>query len=287
EYMAPEPVEGREGDPRSDIFALGAVLYEMATGKRAFAGKSAISVASAILEKDPEPLSKIQPMSPPALEHVVKTCLAKEPEERWQSTADVARELRWILESGSQAGIPATLSDRRRKRGRAIWIALALAAAAVAVYAGWQGGLRGRGQTPVHLTVVLPVGKVLLNNSSHPLAVSPDGSTIVFSAYNEDRKSQLYLRKLDTFESSPIAGTEDGMTPFFSPNGEWLGFVTADNQLKKVLLRGGSSLLTDTAWPIGGSWAEDDNIYFVKSFTSGIYAVPARGGQPRQITQTG
>src|SRR5262249_30792732 len=162
EYMSPERVEGREADPRSDIFALGAVLYEMATGKRAFAGKSAISVASAILEKDPEPLSKIQPMSPPALEHVVKTCLAKEPEERWQSTADVARELRWILESGSQAGIPATLSDRRRKRGRAIWIALALAAAAVAVYAGWQGGLRGRGQTPVHLTVVLPVGKVLL-----------------------------------------------------------------------------------------------------------------------------
>ena len=139
----------------------------------------------------------------------------------------------------------------------------------------------------MHLTVALPAGKVLVNNSTRPVAVSPDGSTIVFSAYNEDRKSQLYLRQLDSFESTPIAGTEDGMTPFFSPDGEWLGFVTADNQLKKVLLRGGSSSLTNTAGPIGGSWGEDDNIYFVKSFTSGIYAVPAGGGQPRQITQTG
>jgi len=287
EYMSPEQVEGREADPRSDIFALGAVLYEMATGKRAFEGKSTISVASAILEKDPEPISKIQPMSPPAFEHVVKTCLAKEPEERWQSSADVARELRWISESGFQAGIPSPLPSLRKKRDRAIWIAIGVTSVVLAAYGGWQRGQRGHGQTPVHLTVVLPAGKVLLNNSTHPLAVSPDGSTIVFSAYNENRKSQLYLRKLDAFVSTPIAGSEDGMTPFFSPNGEWLGFVSANNQLKKVLLGGGSTSLTDTAGPIGGSWAEDDTIYFVKSFTSGIYAVPAGGGQPRQITQTG
>src|SRR5438552_8226240 len=119
---------------------------------------------------------------------------------------------------------------------------------------GWQGGQRGCGQTPVHLTVALPAGKVLVNNSTRPVAVSPDGSTIVFSAYNEDRKSQLYLRQLDSFESTPIAGTEDGMTPFFSPDGEWLGFVTADNQLKKVLLRGGRSSLTNTAGHSGGAW---------------------------------
>ncbi|PYV61418.1 MAG: hypothetical protein DMG97_43195, partial [Acidobacteria bacterium] len=162
-----------------------------------------------------------------------------------------------------------------------------VASALLAAYGGWQGGLRGRGQTPVHLTVALPAGKVLLNNSTHPVAVSPDGSTIVYSAYNEDRKSQLYLRKLDSFESTPIAGTEEGTMPFFSPDGEWLGFVTGDNKLKKVSPRGGSSLLTDRAGPIGGSWGEDDTIYFVKSFTSGIYAVPSGGGQPRQITQTG
>jgi serine/threonine protein kinase len=287
EYMSPEQVEGREADPRSDIFALGAVLYEMATGKRAFEGKSTISVASAILEKDPEPISKIQPMSPPALEHVVKTCLAKEPEERWQSAADVGRELRWISESGSQAGIPAPLSNYRKKRDRAIWIAIGVALALVAAYAGWQVGRRGRGQTPVHLTVALPAGRVLPNNSTHPVAVSPDGSTIVYSAYNEDRKLQLYLRKLDSFESTPIAGTEDGSAPFFSPDGEWLGFVTGDDKLKKVSPRGGSSLVSDAANRIGGSWGEDDTIYFVKSFNSGIYAIPGGGGQLRQITQTG
>jgi eukaryotic-like serine/threonine-protein kinase len=213
--------------------------------------------------------------------------LAKEPEERWQSSADVARELRWISESGSQSGIPATFSNHRRKRGRAMWIGIGVASALLAAYWGFRSELRGHHQIPAHLTVVLPPGKVLLFNSTHPVAVSPDGSTIVFSAYNEDRKTQLYLRKLATFESTPIVGTEEGMTPFFSPNGEWVGFITRDNQLKKVLLSGGSSLITDMAGPIGGSWAEDDTIYFVKSFTSGIYAVPAAGGQPRQITRTG
>jgi serine/threonine-protein kinase len=128
---------------------------------------------------------------------------------------------------------------------------------------------------------------VLLNNSTHPVAVSPDGSTIVYSAYNEDRKLQLYLRKLDSFESTPIAGTEDGSAPFFSPDGEWLGFVTGDDKLKKVSPRGGSSLVSDAANRIGGSWGEDDTIYFVKSFNSGIYAIPSGGGQLRQITQTG
>ena len=287
EYMSPEQIAGQEADSRSDIFALGAVLYEMATGKRAFEGKSTISVASAILEKDPEPISKIQPTSPPALEHVVKTCLAKEPEERWQSAADVGRELRWISESGSQAGIPAPLSNYRKKRDRAIRIAVGVSLALVAAYAGWQVGLRGRGKTPVHLTVALPAGSVLLNNSTHPLVVSPDGSTIVYSAYSEDRKLQLYLRKLDSFESTPIAGTEDGSAPFFSPDGEWLGFATGDDKLKKVSLRGGSSLVSDAANRIGGSWGEDDTIYFVKSFTSGIYAIPSGGGPLRQITQTG
>src|SRR5439155_4272776 len=121
-----------------------------------------------------------------------------------------------------------------------------------------------------------------------PVTISPDGSAIVYSAYGEDRKTQLYLRKLDNFESTPIASTEGAQRPFFSPSGEWLGFITGDNKLKKVLLRGGSSVVVaDEAGAIGGSWADDDTIYFLKSFTSGVYAVPAGGGQPRQVTQPG
>jgi Tol biopolymer transport system component len=156
----------------------------------------------------------------------------------------------------------------------------------VAAYAGWQYGLRARTENSVHLTVTLPAGKALPNDSTGPIAISPDGTTIVYSAYGDDRKKQLYLRKLDTFENTPIAGTEEGMCPFFSPNGEWLGFFTSDTKLKKVSLRGGSSLVVaDEARPIGGSWADDDTIYFQKSFTSGVYAVAAGGGQARQVTQ--
>jgi len=285
EYMSPEQIEGKEADPHSDIFALGAVLYEMATGKRAFEGKSSISVASAILEKDPEPISKVSPMSPPALEHLVQTCLAKEADERWQSAADVARELRWISQSGSQAGVPAPIASHRKRRARAIWIVSGVALALATGYIGWQSGLRTQTGSPVHLAISLPSDKTLLNNSTQPVAISPDGSTIVYSAYNEDRKKQLYLRRLDSFESTAIAGTEGGMDPFFSSTGEQLGF-TADGKLKKVSLRGGTSvILGDLGAPVGGSWADDDTIYYVKSFTSGIYAISAGGGQPRQVTK--
>jgi len=287
EYMSPEQIEGKKADPRSDIFALGAVLYEMATGKRAFEGKSTISVASAILEKDPEPISKIQPMSPPALEHVVKTCLAKEPDERWQSAADVGRELRWISESGSKAGEPPPVISRRKRRERALWIAGAVVMVLAAAYAGWQAGLRLRPASPLHLAVTLPANTTLVNDSTQPIAISPDGTAIVYSAYREDGKMQLYLRRLDSFESTPIAGTEGGRCPFFSPNGEWVGFV-ADFELKKVSLRGGGSvILSEGAGPVGGTWAMDDTIYYLKSFTSGIYAISAGGGQPRQVTRPG
>jgi serine/threonine protein kinase len=285
QYMSPEQVEGKELDGRSDIFSLGAVLYEMLTGQRAFTGKSQLSVASAILEKEPALISSIKPLTPPALDRCIRRCLAKEPERRWQNAGDLASELLWIAEGGSQAGLAVPLASRRRKRKRSIWIAAAVAAGLVAAYAGWQGGLRTRTRNPMHLTVTLPLDKALVNNSTEPIAISPDGTSIVYSAQGNDRKAQLYLRKLDTFENTPIASTEDGECPFFSPNGEWLGFF-ADGKLKKVSLRGGSSVvIADEAVPTAGSWAEDDTIYFKKSFASGVYAVAAGGGQARQVTQ--
>ena len=116
QYMSPEQVEGRELDGRSDIFSLGAVLYEMLTGKRAFPGKSQLSVASAILEKEPEPISEVKPMAPPALNHAVRKSMAKLPDERWQSASDLASELKWIAEGGSQGGNPAVVADRRSRQ---------------------------------------------------------------------------------------------------------------------------------------------------------------------------
>ena len=284
QYMSPEQIEGKELDGRSDIFSLGAVLYEMLTGQRAFSGKSQLSVASAILEKEPAPISSVKPLTPPVLDRCIRRCLAKEPERRWQNAGDLASELLWIAEGGSQAGLVVPLANRR-KRERSIWIAAAVVAGLVAGYAGWQGGLRTRTRSPVHLTVTLPADKALVNNSTEPIAISPDGTAIVYSAQGNDRKAQLYLRKLDTFENTPITGTENGECPFFSPNGEWLGFF-ADGKLKKVSLRGGSSVVVaDEAFPTAGSWAEDDTIYFKKSFPSGVYAVAAGGGQARQVTQ--
>src|SRR6202047_2567606 len=135
QFMAPEVLQGREADARSDIFSFGCVLYEMVTGKRAFEGKSQISVASAILEKDPEPISKIQPMAPAALDHVVQECLAKDPEARWENAADVARELRWIAGSGATAAPPPTLERRNRLLQNLPWAALV---AALLALLGWS-----------------------------------------------------------------------------------------------------------------------------------------------------
>jgi eukaryotic-like serine/threonine-protein kinase len=142
-YMSPEQVEGNEVDGRSDIFSLGAVLYEMVTGGRAFQGKSEFSVASAILQKDPEPISKLQPLAPPALERTIAVCLAKDPDDRWQSAGDLWKELRWISEGGSQSGagvssgapvgIPMVRPVRRAGRARLAWILASVFAAVAAV----------------------------------------------------------------------------------------------------------------------------------------------------------
>jgi len=286
QYMAPEQLEGKEADARTDIFALGEVIYEMATGKPAFSGKSRASLIAAILTIDPPSIAELQPLAPVTLDRVVKKCLAKDPEDRWQSASDLASELNWMLTSGSQAGLPAPAIIRQTPRQRAIWIGAGLVVVLVAAYLGWQIGHGEHGTTPVRLTITLPPGKALLNNSTEPLAISQDGSTIAYAAYGEDRKAQLYVRKLGSFESTLIPGTDGARSPFFSPNGEWLAFVSDDFKLKKVLLRGGSAVVVVDGPFFGGAW-EDDTIYYVKGFTAGISSVPAGGGQSRQLTNPG
>ncbi|MGC1452664.1 MAG: protein kinase [Candidatus Sulfotelmatobacter sp.] len=287
QYMAPEQLEGKEADARTDIFAFGELIHEMITGEPAFSGKSRASLIAAILTTDPPPITQVQPMTPVALERLVKKCLAKDPDERWQSASDLASELQWMQMSGSQAAVAAPVIRSRKQSERLIWIGAGAVVALLAAYLGWQIGLGGHSVNPSHLTVSLPPGQTLLSTSTEPVVISPDGSEIVYGARGADQKVQLHLRKLSDFASTPIAGTEEGANPFFSPNGEWLGFVS-ENKLKKVSLRGGSAVVvTEAASAIGGSWANDDTIYFVRAFPSGVYAVAAAGGQPRPVTQLG
>ncbi|MGH9773895.1 MAG: protein kinase domain-containing protein [Candidatus Acidiferrales bacterium] len=281
QYMSPEQLQGEEADARSDIFALGAVLYEMATGRRAFEGKSGASVAAAILEREPPPISSLQPMSPPALDHAVKLCLAKNPEERWQSAHDVKVQLQWIAESGSQAGQPTGPSFRLVNRERMAWLGtiLVLLACLAATYL-WKPVTSNQ---PTW-SYILPPEKTTFSYFGGPVAVSPDGRKLAFVARAAEGVDLLWVRPLDAPSALPLAGTEGTSYPFWSPDSQFLGFF-AGGKLKTVSASGGPVLtLCDAAGPRGGAWGKDGTILF--SFTwGGIQRVPASGGVPVAITK--
>ena len=283
-YMSPEQVEGKELDGRSDIFSLGAVLYEMLTGKRAFDGKSQLSVASAILEKEPAPVTVTKPMTPPALDHAIRRCLAKDPEERWQSASDIKSELLWISQSSGEAAI-----RQRRTRGRA-WVravlfaggaALLVAATVIATYSFSHRG----SNAPAVRSVILPppnVTLLTLGDQGGAPAISRDGSNIVFVGVAEG-KQMLFLRPLDSATAKPLPGTEGAKFPFWSSDGKSIGFFS-DQHLKRVDLAGGPP--TNLAYAPdarGGTWA-GDVILFAPYIYDVIHRVPASGGKSIPVT---
>jgi len=286
QYMAPEQVEGKEADARSDIFALGAVLYEMATGKRAFEGKTAASVMAAVLERDPAPISSVQPLAPAGLERLVKICLAKDPDERWQTAHDVKLQLKQIAESGSQTGTQVVPAAPQRKRS-SLWpwaVAAALALVSVAMFLLY---FTARKELPVLRVSISPPENSHFNisgDNSGPAAISPDGRYVVFAA-SVANTSQLYLRALDDATSRPLPGTEGGLFPFWSPDSRFVAFFT-NEKLKRVDISGGSAVsLCDASIPRGGSWGKDGTIIAALTYNAGIFHVPASGGTPAPITQ--
>ena len=284
QYMAPEQLEGEEADGRTDIFAFGAVLYEMATGRPAFDGKTRTSLIAAIVQSEPPPISTIQPLTPPALEHVIRKCLAKDREDRWQSAHDLAEELKWIIESGSSAGMAAQVIGHRSRR-RWLWLAAALAIAAMTGVAGFAIARAGRPKAEaLRLLFSSPELDAAAGETDTGIALSPDGKTLAYVGMRGG-VAMLFLRPLNRFDSRPLAGTEGAAFPFWSPDGTHIAFF-AERKLKKIAMAGGEpQALSDVdASARGGSWSKDGIILFAPGPRNGLSRVSADGGAVVPVT---
>src|SRR5262245_6942781 len=292
QYMAPEQIEGDEVDARTDIFAFGVILYEMITGKKAFIGKSQASLMGSILERQPPRISTIEPLAPPALERVVEICVAKAPENRWQTAHDVMLQLQWIAEGGSAAGLPAPVVHRRKNRERIAWLVAAVSAVAVlalVVPYVWK--------TPEDIRTVrfpiFPTGSSIFAPTNAPLApfpiISPDGRRVAFIAQEPGDRPQIWVRPFDSMDAQPLAGTEgvQGL-PFWSPDSRHIAFA-ANGNLESIEFSGGPvQVICSVDLGVEGAWSRDGTIIFYRTVRGGsqggLYRVSDRGGEPVALT---
>ena len=280
QYMAPEQLEGKDADARSDIFSFGAVLYEMASGKKAFDGKSQAALISSILKDEPPAVSASAPMTPPALDRVVKTCLSKDPEDRFQTAHDIKLQLQWIAEGGSQVGLPAPVAHRRKSRERLAWALAAAAAVAALVFAIGYLRRAPRVSSPIFAAIPLPE-KTFVES----IAFSPDGRTLAFTAGRAGAQPGLWVRTLGSPAAHMVAGAEEASFPFWSPDSRFIGYFT-QGSLKKIDPTGGPALtVCDAARGVGGTWNRDGTIVFGPTPTSPLFRVPASGGKPEPVTR--
>ena len=278
QYMAPEQLEGHEADARSDIFAFGCVLFEMVTGRKAFQGRTQVSLIGAILKDDPPPVSTVQALSPAMFDFVVRRCLAKDPDRRWQTAADLLGQLEWIAQGDNASAVPMSTHAPVGRRGVLVAVGAAVVAAIVAGAAAWL--LKPTPAPPATITrfqIPLPPDESFSRTGRHFVAVSPDGTKVVYVA-----NQQLNLRPMDQLEATAIRGTNlDPSEPFFSPDGQWIGFW-ASNQLRKIAITGGAPVkICDAGNPWGATWTGDRIL--LGQGGQGIMEVPANGGTPRTI----
>jgi len=291
QYMAPEQIEGKDADARTDIFAFGSMLYEMVTGRKAFEGKSQVSLLAAIVEHEPQPMSAFQAMTPAAMEHLVRRCLAKAPDHRWQSALDIVHELRWILETAS-SGVTAGASQPSRKPWR--WMAATavclVAAAAVSIV-----HFREAPPSQDVLRYTIPLPKEGQSEGIYfNFHISPDGRLVAVSAVLEQTLG-IFVRELDSWEFRLLSGT-DNSDFFWSPDSRYIGFFDNYNhknhKLKKVRVSGAPAeencdLVPGYLYDAHGSWSRDDRIVFSPRGGGPLLGVPAMGGEPRPVTTAG
>jgi Tol biopolymer transport system component/predicted Ser/Thr protein kinase len=283
QYMAPEQLEGKEADARTDIFAFGCVLYEMATGQKAFSGKSQASLISSIMGSQPPAVSTIAPMTPPAFDRVVRTCLAKDPDDRWQTAHDVMLELKWVAEGGAAAGLPAPLVSKRRNRERIAWaVAAALALIAAAAIAGYA---RRAPKPPEAVRAsILPQQGTIFDPIDGPVAASPDGRQVAFTAKDADGRGSVWVRSLGSLESRKLEGTNDAYDPFWSPDGRFVGYGSPAGLFKIEVPAGPPQKIADMADGRGCAWNRDNVILFEKTGATPVFRVSASGGPVEQVT---
>lgn len=294
-YMAPEQLEGAPADARSDIFSFGLVLYQMLTGRRAFEGKTHASLAAAILKEAPPPLSALAPVTPPALERLVGSCLEKDPDERRQTMHDILLDLRGIAGEGGRpaekTSVPRPAEREASVAGQGR-IALGIVLLLAALGAGYFLGSRPRTSPPqagVSFEFTPPEGirfRVSIDDDNlvAPPVISPDGTRIVFGVTDAHGHRNLWIRSLGEFEPKPIPNTEGAVSPFWSPDGQSIGF-SSDGKLRRLSLAGGTTVtLADVGNIRGASWSTKGTILYTPSPNDGLYKIPAAGGTPAQVT---
>jgi len=280
QYMAPEQIEGKEADERSDIFAFGTVLYEAVTGRRVFEGKTQISVASAILQKDPPPITNIADAGLPPLEYIIRTCMAKEPDERFQTAHDVKLQLSWLLHSASSLPAQKKTDSVRWWIGAAGIFLLLLAATFFLARSAWnRPSISTNGV--LRFSIALPPLQELAVNNTLAVALSLDGKRLAYVA-SENGVSHLYTRNFDQFELVAIPDSEGATFPFFSPNGDWIAFFS-QGKLKKAHADGGVPIvICEVPTFFGGTWTPRDVIVIALP-TYGLATVSANGGSLEKV----
>jgi eukaryotic-like serine/threonine-protein kinase len=289
-YMSPEQASGQALDFRTDQFSFGSILYELVTGRRPFEGRTGPETLAAIIREEPRAIGEIAPATPTPLRWIIERCLAKDYRERYASTVDLARDLASVRQhiselSGGEGAFPSAV--RRRSRERLAW-----GVAAAALLCGLAAGFlaRGRGAAPrrpqplVRLNMTFSPDESLVLADYPTLALSPDGTRLVYAGRGP-QGTRLYVRELDRFGATPIPGTEGGVGPFFSPDGQWVGFW-ADRKLKKVSLAGGQPLtICDAPSYRGASWGSDGTILFSPGGQTALFRVSDRGGEAKAATK--